>query len=85
MEKPSWKNRRRVIWLTLIFCAGCVGYVLWDGSETVSAQTAVMCSFGLAATVIGSYVFGAAWDDKNHMGTNKDLWNANEREDWSSS
>ena len=26
-----------------------------------------MCAFGLAGSVIGAYVFGAVWDDRNVM------------------
>lgn len=69
MQKPSWKNRRRVIMLSLAFCAGCILYIMiWsDPARTSVHEIIVMCAFGLAFSTIGSYVFGAVWDDKNHM------------------
>ena len=73
MQKPSWKVRRRIIHLTLLFCAGCVLYAMAWGDATRSSvlEIIVMCSFGLAFAVIGSYIFGAVWDDKNFMSTVK--------------
>lgn len=66
-RKPSWKIRRRIIVSTLLFCAFCVLWVLIKGGDNGAHEVIVMCSFGLAFAVIGSYVFGAAWDDKNYM------------------
>ena len=65
--KPIWKNRRRVIFGSLIFCAGMVAYLAAMGDDSRLNETIVMGSFILAGLVIGSYVFGAAWDDKNLM------------------
>ncbi len=63
--RPSWTIRRRIITATLLFCAAmAVTIMLKDsGSET---ETALVYSlFGLAGAVIGSYIFGATWDDIN--------------------
>ena len=66
-DKPSWKIRRRVVLAALVFCAACVVWVMvWGDSRTVN-DVIIMCAFGLAFATIGSYVFGAAWDDKNYM------------------
>ena len=63
--KPKWQMRRRIILSTLLFCAATVGYSLaFSEGDSRVAETAVMSSFALAATVIGSYVFGAVWDNK---------------------
>lgn len=66
--RPKWENRRRVIFLTLLFCAGCIIYVMVQGNDTRVNETIVMMSFITMISVIGSYVFGAAWDDKNILG-----------------
>lgn len=65
MIQPSWKIRRSIILGTLIFCAAVIIKIIWGGADTTTAQVALYGSFGLAGTVIGSYVFGAVWDDNN--------------------
>ena len=67
-NKPSWKNRRRVIFGSLLFCALVWVYVL--GSPLIGvtliekiAEVALTMSAFLAGSVIGSYVFGAVWSD----------------------
>ena len=67
MQKPSWKIRRRIVNVTLLFCASTIVWILWNADQGELYKLVVMCCFGLAAGVIGSYVFGAAWDDKNYM------------------
>ena len=59
----SWKFRRRVIFGTLSFCGANVAYLTVAGTDTVLHQQIALALTGLAATVIGSYVFGAVWDD----------------------
>ena len=65
--RPKWENRKRVIFLSLIFCAFCILYVMLTGEDTKLNETIVTMSFIAAISIIGSYVFGAAWDDKNVM------------------
>ena len=67
MQKPSWKIRRRIIHLTLVFCAGCIVTTMVKSQTGATDELIIMCTFGLAFAVIGSYVFGAAWDDRNYM------------------
>ena len=66
--KPSWKNRRRVIFWSLILCAATwawilVGMPIWgfEIAESI-AETALTMSGFLAGSVIGGYVFGATWE-----------------------
>ena len=72
-EKPSWKNRRRVIFWSLIFCVATwvwiLGSSMW-GVEIADkiAETALTMSAFLAGSVIGGYVFGATWET---VGMNK--------------
>lgn len=63
--RPVWKNRRRVIFGTLLFCAAMLVYLAGWGADTQVNETMTMGLLLLAAAVIGSYVFGAVWDDKN--------------------
>ena len=65
--RPPWAVRRRIIYLTLIFCAGLVIYVVGFGDDNELNRTALTCAFMLAFSVIGAFVFGAVWDDRNVM------------------
>jgi DMSO reductase anchor subunit len=65
--RPPWAQRRRIVHLTLVFCATCVAYALVKGEDTELARAIVNGAFLLAGSVIASYVFGAVWDDKNIM------------------
>jgi hypothetical protein len=67
LKKPSWRIRRRVIFGTLAFCALEVVYLTIFGESTSLAETIANGCFLLAGSVIGTYVFGATWDDKNHQ------------------
>ena len=67
-QKPSWKNRRRVIFWSLILCSACwmwilVGMPIWGFTIAEKiAETALTMSGFLAGSVIGGYVFGATWE-----------------------
>jgi hypothetical protein len=63
-DKPSWTVRRRIIFSTLLFCVLTVGYCLYKAEDLKIYETAITMSFILAGSTIGSYVFGAVWDDK---------------------
>lgn len=67
MGRPSWKHRRRVVFGALFFCAGAIGYLIGAGEDTVLHRAIAEGLVMLAAGIIGSYVFGAAWDDRNVM------------------
>ena len=63
--KPPWALRRLIIMITLIFCATCVTYIVLYGDDTRVNETIIVSCFALAGATIGSYVFGAVWDDRN--------------------
>lgn len=65
--KPDWRVRRRIIIATLLFCAGEILYLTVWAESTDLAQTLANGILILAGSVIGSYVFGAIWDDRNVM------------------
>jgi hypothetical protein len=68
--RPSWKIRRRVVVATIGFCMGCIVYLMVRGeADSRLHETIAMGVIGLFISTVGSYVFGAAWDDKNVMAT----------------
>ena len=66
-RNSNWTIRRRIIALTLTFCAGCVAYILYYKIDTRTAETIAQSAFALAGAVVGSYVFGATWEDRKKM------------------
>ncbi len=67
MYEPRWERRRLVVFATLILCAFVIVYLTLWGADTRLNEGLAMGAYALAAMVIGSYVFGAAWDDANVM------------------
>lgn len=63
----DWKYRRRFMWIISVFCMANIAYVLIAKLETAPADTSVTMSFLTLMGIVGSYVFGAVWDDKNQM------------------
>ena len=63
-KKNNWKIRRRVVNATLVFCAVSVAYLMLAGDDTDLHRSIANGLILLAGSVIGSYVFGATWDDK---------------------
>lgn len=70
MASTRWTIRRRIIVASLAFCGGVILISLFktDLDPTVS-QTAITQAFVAGMAIIGSYVFGAVWDDKNNQAT----------------
>lgn len=62
--KPPWNIRRRIIFTALFFCAGLVLACAFGFVEVELAKVIIPNCFVMALGVIGSYVFGATWDDK---------------------
>ena len=61
----NWKIRRRLVILTIAYCAGYVLYLgVWGGDTELSRSIANGLIL-LAGSTLGSYVFGVTWDDKN--------------------
>ena len=69
VSNDSWSKRRRIIHGALAVCALsiAIGALKSDLDPSV-AQTLITQAFWAGAGVVGSYVFGAAWEDrsKNH-------------------
>jgi hypothetical protein len=78
---PNWQNRRKVIFVTLIFCATAAGLVVLSAcnalflsmffkipidTNIVELLTTILYTSAFVATsIIGSYVFGANFDYAN--------------------
>ncbi len=65
--RPPWKVRRRLVIVTLAFCAGVIMFLIGWGEDTELNRAIATGAMLLSGSVLGSYVFGAAWDDKNVM------------------
>jgi hypothetical protein len=59
-----WRHRRRIVYGTLIYCALHVSGLAIIGTDTPLRQQIALGLIALAGGTIGSYVFGAVWDDK---------------------
>lgn len=57
---PSWAGRRCVVRWSLVSCLGLSIYSIYSGPTM--AQAVIPYVSGLAGMIIGSYVFGAAWE-----------------------
>ncbi len=66
-NRSSWKIRRRIIVIVLLWCGAMVTYLSILGRPIQLSETAVNGLLLLMASVIGSYVFGAVWDDKGGL------------------
>lgn len=63
-----WRYRRLIVLVTLLVCFAGVTYLTLLGKDTRLNETLASGFFALAGATIGSYVFGAVWDD-NQRGT----------------
>lgn len=61
----SWRIRRAIIIGTIVWCVAMVTYLAVWGRDINLSETTVNGCLLLMASVIGSYVFGAVWDDRN--------------------
>ena len=59
-----WQTRRRLMFTVSGFCMACITWALWVDSDTQVMQAAVAGGFGTMTAIVGSYVFGAVWEDK---------------------
>lgn len=68
MKPGDWRKRRRLIYLSLAFCGCGIGWALAFPGDAVGAPVRgqiAMALVGAATAILGSYVFGAVWDDHN--------------------
>jgi len=65
ISRSSWAIRRRIIITTLLWCASLVTYLAVWGKPTSLSEAIATNLLLLMGGVIGSYVFGAVWDDQS--------------------
>lgn len=63
LPKPSWAIRRRFMFATAAFCAAVIAFILIARLDTGPADTAITMAFLVLMSIVGCYVFGAAWED----------------------
>ncbi|UJX46652.1 hypothetical protein [Xanthobacter sp. YC-JY1] len=62
--RPSWRSRRFWVAGIEIYCAVGIGYLILFGQDTRLHETIATGLLALAGTTIGSFIFGAAWEDR---------------------
>lgn len=62
--KHSWKVRRAFLFTVSAFAGALVLLALLVEPEAPVAGTAITGGLALLGAIVGSYVFGAVWDDK---------------------
>lgn len=61
----NWKYRRRVVFGSLVYIATMVVYIVWRGADSSLYRDISVALIGAGVAIIGSYVFGAVWDDRD--------------------
>lgn len=68
--KPSeWKRRRLRLDLSLIAILVWLSWIIFHGTDTTLFQQISVALIAGGVALIGQYVFGAVWDDRNYMNT----------------
>ena len=63
VAKDNWKIRRRVVFGALGYIAIMLAYIVLVGTDSALFGQVAVGLIGAAVAIIGSYVFGAVWDD----------------------
>lgn len=69
LDKSEWGKRRFRLDIALIFIMVMIGWIIFSGNDTAVYQQAVLALIAAGVALLGQYIFGAAWDDKNYMRT----------------
>lgn len=65
VSPDNWKFRRRVVFVALFWIALLVMYIIWRGGDSALYRDVAVTLVGAGVAIIGSYVFGAVWDDRS--------------------
>jgi hypothetical protein len=68
-SNDNWNKRRKVLFASLIFIAINVQYLIVWGVDDGLRQNIAIALVSAGVAIIGSYVFGAVWDDNNKRST----------------
>jgi len=66
-RKRPWSMRRKIIINALLFNGFVIIVCLFRDIPESVAETAISSAFYSAGMLIGSYVFGAVWEDKGNQ------------------
>lgn len=61
----NWTKRRRVMLWSLLFIGANLQYLIVFGKPDGLRENICVAVMAAGTAIIGSYVFGAVWDDKN--------------------
>ena len=64
-DQFEWTRRRRLVYIVLAGSAACMVYILFRGDDSILYRDAFNTLALLHASTLGSWVFGATWDDLN--------------------
>lgn len=65
VSRDNWRYRRRVVFVSLSFVALMVAFILGRALDTGLYRDGMVALIGAGVAIIGSYVFGAVWDDNS--------------------
>lgn len=61
----NWRARRWVVFASLAYAALTVIYIVIKGEDSALYRDVAVALIGASVAIIGSYVFGAVWDDRS--------------------
>jgi hypothetical protein len=67
IPKSEWKRRRFRLDLCLIVIFVWLSYIIFSNSDTVLFQQVSIALIAGGVSLIGTYIFGAVFDDHNFM------------------
>lgn len=69
-----WFIRRLWVAIIMVYCGSMNAYIVFKGIETKPAETFVSMSMLLMGTTIGTYLFGAVWNNLGSMQVRRQHW-----------
>lgn len=60
----NWKRRRRFMYVVTLAIISGIAYVLYHDMTSEPAEAMVTMGLFTLGGIVGSYVFGAVWDDR---------------------
>ncbi|WP_312808754.1 hypothetical protein [Agrobacterium cavarae] len=67
MASPDWAVRRRIIILSLLWCAALVTFLAVWGKPTSLNEAIATSLILLFGSIVGSYVFGSVWEKNTQV------------------
>lgn len=69
INNDNWRIRRRVMVSILFWAVFNVTWLILYGKDTALHQQIALALIAAIVAIVGSYVFGAVWDDNNKRTT----------------